>query len=165
MSNANLRGLAAIRAAIGSSASGSGDVTLSADDLRVALSDARAEGRAEGVAAGEEAGRVALHAERTRIGAIVALEEAKGREKLANHLAFNTSMSVDEAKAALSLAAASTDAPAADTRSELERRMEGTNPKVGADTGNEGAGQYGMSGGDLATIASRNMAKLIGKAA
>lgn len=43
----------------------------------------------------------ALGAERTRSSGIRTCEEAKGREKLANHLADNTTMTVDEAKAIL----------------------------------------------------------------
>lgn len=44
-------------------------------------------------------------AERERISGIMNCEEAKGRSKLASHFALNTSMSVDDAKAALGAAA------------------------------------------------------------
>lgn len=56
------------------------------------------------------------NAERARMSAITTSEEAKGREALANHLAFSTSMTADEAKAALAvapLASAATPAAAA----------------------------------------------------
>lgn len=54
-------------------------------------------------------------AERERIQAIMNSDEAKQNQKLANHLAFNTSMSVDDAKGMLKAAGAS--APAADAPS------------------------------------------------
>lgn len=43
-------------------------------------------------------------AERQRVSGIVGAEEAKGREALASHFAFNTSMSVEDAVAALAAA-------------------------------------------------------------
>lgn len=43
--------------------------------------------------------------ERQRVGAILGCEEAKGREKLANHIAFNTSMNLEDARAMLSASA------------------------------------------------------------
>lgn len=55
------------------------------------------------------AAREAVKADRERHAAIMALEEAKGREQLAAHLHATTEMSVDEVKAALAAA------PAADT--------------------------------------------------
>ncbi|MBR1198835.1 S49 family peptidase [Bradyrhizobium sp. AUGA SZCCT0158] len=85
--------------------------------------EGRTEGRAEGVAEGATA-------ERTRIGAILGSEEAKGRSELAQHFAFNTSMSADDAKAALK-AAPKQEAAAADP---LATAMSGVkNPQVGAD--------------------------------
>lgn len=53
--------------------------------------------------------------ERQRVAGIVGCEEANGREALARHFAFSTSMSVDEAKAALAAApiAKADPAPAA----------------------------------------------------
>ncbi len=57
--------------------------------------------RAEGVAEGRRAGAPEATA---RIGAILNSEEAKGRETLASHFAFNTDMSADAAKAALGVA-------------------------------------------------------------
>lgn len=61
--------------------------------------------------------------ERARISAILASEEAKGREGLAQHIAFNTAMSTDDAKAMLTAspvtAAAAPAAPVAKTAEEL----------------------------------------------
>lgn len=70
--------------------------------------------------------------ERLRIKAIQGCEEAKGREQLASHLAFETSMSVDEAKALL---AASPKAVASEAASNpFAAAMAATpNPNVGAD--------------------------------
>ncbi|HWK55370.1 MAG TPA: S49 family peptidase [Hyphomicrobiales bacterium] len=47
----------------------------------------------------------ASKAERARVQAILGSDEAKGKGKLAEHLAFQTSMTADEAKAMLSMAA------------------------------------------------------------
>ena len=62
--------------------------------------------RSEAKAAGFEEGQKAAQ---TRISAILSCEEAGKRNKLANHLAFNTSMSVEDAKA--TLAASAEDKP------------------------------------------------------
>ena len=48
-----------------------------------------------------------------RCAAITGCEEAKGREGLANHIAFKTSMSVDEAKSMLSASPKQTNASSA----------------------------------------------------
>lgn len=57
----------------------------------------------------------ARKAERARISGIQTCAEATGRESLANHLALNTEMSVDEAKAILGAAPkATTEAPKTD---------------------------------------------------
>lgn len=53
----------------------------------------------------EEVEKTARTAERDRISAIMGCDEAKDKTKLANHLALNTEMSVDEAKAILGAAA------------------------------------------------------------
>lgn len=54
-----------------------------------------------------------ITAERERCSAITGSEEGLANPKLANHLAFNTQLSVDEAKATLSAAGAAPAAPAA----------------------------------------------------
>lgn len=81
-------------------------------------------------------------AERTRISGIMNCDEAKGRDALANHLAFNTDMSVDAAKGILAAAptasapapaqTAATPAPAGDGA--FAQAMDsGQHPQVGAD--------------------------------
>ena len=77
-------------------------------------------------------------AERERIAGITGCEEAKGRSSLANHLAFNTSMSLEDAKGMLAVAgkdaAAAPAAPVAATNA-LEQAMAATaQPNVGADS-------------------------------
>lgn len=67
------------------------------------LNAARAEGNSAGQAVGAKA-------ERERINAIMSSDEAKGRTKLANHLALSTDTSIDAAKSILS---ASAEEPAA----------------------------------------------------
>ena len=68
-------------------------------DEAARLESARNEAKAEGAKAAQE-----------RIGAILNCEEAGKRTKLANHLAFNTQMSVEDART--TLAASAEDAPA-----------------------------------------------------
>ncbi|KAB0269058.1 S49 family peptidase [Microvirga brassicacearum] len=60
---------------------------------------------------------------KARIGAILQSDEAKGRETQANHIAFQTDMSVDDAKKML--AASAIAAPAASEQSYVERKAEG----------------------------------------
>lgn len=118
-----------------------GNATM-ADSLPVAdqaaTTAARAEGHAAGLAEGAAQGATA---ERARIGAILQSEPAGTRVKLANHLAFNTSMAAEDA--VVVLAAAGQDQAAASTTattaaaSPLATAMAGLqNPNVGADGGN-----------------------------
>lgn len=77
----------------------------------------------------------AAAAERTRINGIMGCEEAKGRESLANHFAFNTSLSVEDAKAALAAAPVQAAAAAepAEEKNPLEAAMAAVEqPEVGA---------------------------------
>jgi len=62
-------------------------------------------------AARKEGEKLGATAERTRIQAILALPEAKGREASAQHLAFTTDLSADTAKGVLSGLAAAAPAP------------------------------------------------------
>lgn len=62
----------------------------------------------------------ASKAERARIQGITGCEEAKGREQMASHLAFNTTMSVEDAKALLG------------TAPKVEPKAEATNPLAAA---------------------------------
>lgn len=83
-------------------------------------------------------------AERARIAGIQNCEEAKGREALANHLAMNTEMSVDEAKGILAASpsaavAAPVASPAAPTAATVQNGFKeamdgGQHPNVGPDT-------------------------------
>ncbi|MEN9925543.1 MAG: Burkholderia phage BcepNazgul [Pseudomonadota bacterium] len=97
-------------------------------------------------------------AERARIAGITGCDEAKGREKLANHLALNTDLSVDAAKSIL--AAASVEkveqpAPAAAPKAGVnpfQQVMDASkHPNVGADAG-------GADQGDGMTAAQRILA-------
>lgn len=76
-------------------------------------------------------------AEKERCSAITGCEEAKGNEALANHLAFNTEMSVEDAKQTLAVAkpqVVAAAAPSAAATNPLEAAMAATpNPNVGAD--------------------------------
>jgi len=83
-----------------------------------------------------------------RVAGILQLDEAKGREATANHLAFNTTMSVDDAKVLLATVPDGTSTDVMNTA--LDRAMaEEEQPNVGADTDSsaeesteEGAASY-----------------------
>lgn len=95
MSEAN-SGLAAIHAAATSISRADHDAALAAANTTATFERETAvtAARAEGEAAGRTAGATA---ERTRISAIVAAPEAKGREALAQTLAFKTDMTAEQA--------------------------------------------------------------------
>lgn len=83
----------------------------------------------------------AVTAEKDRMSGILALDEATGRETLANHFAMKTSMSVEDAKAALAaapLAAAPAvaETPATDPLASAMTAT-GGGTGVGADAGND----------------------------
>ncbi|MDX1816109.1 MAG: S49 family peptidase [Marinobacter sp.] len=99
----------------------------------------------------------AAKAEQARISGILQCEEAEGKSKLANHLAFNTAMSVDDAKAAL---AASEGQARADS-SLLSAAMRNTKqPQLSADHAVEGLDSEEPSPG--ATLYD-NYAKVTGR--
>lgn len=89
-------------------------------------------------------------AERARVSGIQGCDEAKGRAALANHLAFNTSMSVVEAKALLAAAPQASEQAAA--TNPLKEAMDADKqPNVGADTtGAAGDGKPSAAAGILA---------------
>jgi hypothetical protein len=103
MSEAKLTGLAAVLAAVGIGADSRDSV--SRDALNSAITAALAEGEKAGVIkAGTDAAKItadAAKAANTRAQAILNHADAKGRENLANHLAFETDMSADGAVAML----------------------------------------------------------------
>jgi ClpP class serine protease len=99
--------------------------------VEAALTDAHAagvqEGKAAGTAEGTQAGAIA---ERGRILGILACDEAKGRSKLAHHLALETDTAPEAAKKLLAASAAEPAAPA----NALDTMMRGLkNPAVGTD--------------------------------
>lgn len=94
---------------------------------------------ADGTAAGHSAGYAeGFAAAQSRIGDILGSEEAKGREAQANHIAFKTTMSVEDALSLLA-ASAKVEAPApaaaAPEKNGFEAAMEQGNPNVGAEGG------------------------------
>ena len=102
-----------------------------------AVSGARAEGQTAGHAAGHAeglaAGRVeGAQVERTRISGILTHAEAAGRTSLAQHLAFNSDMSVEAAGSIL--------AAGAKTDSKPGSRLDGNVPAPRVDADAPGAG-------------------------
>jgi signal peptide peptidase SppA len=73
----------------------------------------------------EASTQVSASSEKERIKAILSSEEAKGREKLANHIAFDTGMGIDEAKSMLC------NAPQASEKPKLDAVMSGYDASIG----------------------------------
>ena len=94
--------------------------TVSLETHTAAVAAARAEGHAAGLAEGKTAGAAEATA---RIGAILGSDEAKANASLAAHFAFKTSMSAEDAKAALT-AAGHAAAPGASAQT-IEQRAAG----------------------------------------
>lgn len=85
--------------------SGSNSQTRDKEDSMSDEAKAAAEQQAAIKKAEQEAATAAAAAATTRIQGILGCDEAKGRSALANHLAFKTTMSVDDAKITLAAAA------------------------------------------------------------
>lgn len=118
-------GLAAVLAAI-TGKQPAGDAIPRADHMS-ALESAVTQAFGEGEkAASLVAATTAATAERTRVKAIMSGDNAKGREQLAAHFAFDTDMSADAANAALA-AAPKTEAPKG---SRLDVLMPGSAPSL-----------------------------------
>lgn len=125
------------------------DTTTPAATEQIAA--ARAEGNAEGVTE-------ATAAERVRISAILGSEEAKGRDTLAHHIAFETDMTADAAKAMLG------KAPKLESKAPEPNRFD----KAMKDAGNPNVGADGEPAGEdaeAASEASAIVATIRGKAA
>ena len=101
--------------------------------------------------------------EQARIAGILQAEEAQGNSKLANHLAFNTKMSVEEAKAALAAADTGEQKAAAPTGL-LSAAMGNTKqPEIGADAVSGAAGEGGELKGGAKLAAAYTAATGAGK--
>jgi hypothetical protein len=123
----------------------SGEFIHTAEDL--------AQAKAEGIAAGREAGmqaakteglKAGVTAERERITAILALEESKGREAQAQHIALKTQASVEDAQGILAASpvavAPNPLKPSADLLADAMKAQANGNPDVGADASLSGSG-------------------------
>jgi signal peptide peptidase SppA len=109
----------------------SGGKTMSENTHLAATETPTAEQLAAQLAAANADGAKAMQA---RIQAIQTCDEAKGREKLAAHLAFNTAMSADEAKGLLAVSAVEPLAVSANPQNALAAGMaKVTNPEVGTE--------------------------------
>lgn len=95
----------------------------------------------------------ALRADRQRAAAIRTCTEAAGKPILAEHLASNFDLSVDEARSILAVAAP--EPVAANPNGFAEAMNRTRNPNVGADTGGNG-GATGVGGEDESATAKAN---------
>lgn len=99
---------------------------------------------ADQAAAVQKAASEARTAERARVAGITGCEEAKGRTALANHLAMNTEMSVEDAKGVL--AAAPAEQTKASPSNAFKEHMDASkHPNVGSE-GGEGDKAEGSQG-------------------
>ena len=120
------------------------------DDGENAMSkttDTSAEPNAENTAQNEQvdiaaSNAAAVAADRKRTGDILSCEEAEGRSELAHHIAFETDMSVEAAKAMLAKAPKAAAEPTGqqsddDEQAEtpFDKAMKDGNPEVGAESG------------------------------
>lgn len=106
---------------------------FTAEDIEKAKTEARNAALAEAKAEATAGANAAAKAAQERVAAILGHEEAKGRTKAAQHIAFKTAMSVEDAIAML----ASTEKEAATAANALADAMARVpNPKIGADAGN-----------------------------
>lgn len=80
-------------------------------------------------------------AERARVKTILASEHAKGREEMAQHLAFDTDLSADQATALLSKSPKSEARQAKIGRLDKAIAANGGSPNVGAEDGDGGEGE------------------------
>lgn len=132
------------RAELGLTHSPTGDTAMDQKELDAKLAAAKAEGEAAGKASAEadaakklaEAQTAAGAAAQARISAILTHAEAAGRATLAQHLAFKTTQSVDEAVAMLTAAPKQT---AASNQFAAAMDAEG-NPRLAPDAAGKDAG-------------------------
>ncbi|AEY69574.1 prohead protease [Burkholderia phage vB_BceS_AH2] len=120
------------------------------------MSDKTTQPGAEGNSAIDEkaVAASARTAERERMAGILNCEEAKGKSKLANHLALNTEMSVEDAKAMLAVAAPEQTQAAAPTQEKnhfADAMNASKHPEVGAGDGDADAGADASKGGSAAS--------------
>lgn len=129
------------------------------DQQEQAMSDKNIQPGAEGQNSAIDAKAVAAsarQAERERMSGIMGCDEAKGKSKLANHLALSTEMSVEDAKQVLAAAAPeqaqAAAAPAATEANPFKEAMNASkNPDVGAGDGDAAAAGASVEG----SVASR----------
>lgn len=92
----------------------------------------------------------AIKGERARVSGIIGCEEAKGRESLAQHLAYQTDTGVDAAKAILAASPKASGSGAA-----FKEAMDnGAHPNVGANGGNANGdkGEQSAAAGILSAV-------------
>lgn len=106
--------------------------TLTAEQQQAHAAELQA-ARTESERTGREAGATA---ERARVKAILGCDEAKGRTKLAQHLAFDTDMNADQAKQMLAVSAVEAAAAPANPLAVAMSSVD--NPNVGAGGGAQG---------------------------
>lgn len=124
-----------------------------------ANTEAAAAQAAQQAAATATAANDARVAERARVKGITTCEEAKGKGALANHLAMETEMSVDAAKAILKASAPEAAAAAPNT---FQAAMDNTaNPNVGAGSGSGSAS--GQTSTEMAASILRDQASMTGE--
>lgn len=129
----------------GGAAAGTSPAPMNAEDINKAVAAAIAASLPAALSAHDKA-------KTERRAAITGCDEAKKRQKLAAHLADNTSMSADEAKAMLAVAAEETPEKKG-SGSNFHNAMNNTgNPNVGADNEGNGGEGGGEGGGEPSAL-------------
>ncbi len=103
------------------------EMPKTAEELSAIVKAAEVKARAEGVTEGDTQGR---KTEKTRMAAILGLDEAKGRGAMAQTIALETGLSAEEAKKLLASTPAQA-APADKTNPLADAMKSVPNPKVG----------------------------------
>jgi signal peptide peptidase SppA len=134
----------------------------------IEMTDATKEPGAEQLAATAQATAQAASeariSERARVSGIMGCEEAKGRSGLANHLAMNTDMSLDAAKAVMAAAPAEQAAPAPAAKGNaFEQVMDASkHPNVGANGGEGESSGEAKEGASLVASILQSQEKATG---
>lgn len=105
--------------------------TFSADEVEKARAEARAEAESKAKAERDQAASGAAKAAQERVAGILGHAEAQGRRTLAEHIAFKTTTSLEDAVALL--AASPKDAPTKPANPLADAMAVVPNPKVGID--------------------------------
>jgi len=139
-----------------------GQAAATDEQLNAARAEGRAAATAEHAKAVADAQTAAGIAAQARISGILTHAEAAGRRAQAEHLAFKTALSIEDAAAIMATAPKETAAAAAAPANLLAAAMAGIpNPKVGADATGDGEETEATMAARIASYAKRSKFKAV----